>query len=130
MRRAASTPLGRVLGMGAARGGTHHWWQQRVTAIALVVLAPWFVLSLLFLPDLSWASVHAWLAKPVSALLMSMLVLAACWHSKLGIQVVIEDYVHGPVSKTTALLLSTFAHLAVAGFALLAVVRIALTAGN
>ncbi|MDR2214210.1 MAG: succinate dehydrogenase, hydrophobic membrane anchor protein [Nevskiaceae bacterium] len=129
MKRAASTPLGRVLGSGAAHSGTQHWWQQRVTAIALTVLTLWFVISLLCLPDLSWSSVHTWLAKPFSALSMSMLVLAACWHSQLGVSVVIEDYVHGAVSKTLALLLSTFAHLAVAGVALLAVLRIA-ASGN
>jgi succinate dehydrogenase / fumarate reductase membrane anchor subunit len=127
MKRAASTPLGKVLGTGAAHGGTHHWWMQRVTAIALAVLGIWFVVGLLLLPDLGWASVQAWLSRPFSAVLMALFVLAACWHSQMGVQVVIEDYVHG-VTKTVSLLLSTFAHLVVAGAALLAVVRIALAA--
>jgi succinate dehydrogenase / fumarate reductase, membrane anchor subunit len=129
MRRASSTPLGQVLGTGSAHGGVHHWWMQRVTAVALVPLTLWFLVSLLCLPDLTWASVHAWLATPWSALLMVMLVLALCWHSQLGVQVVIEDYVHGS-AKTVILLLSVFAHLLVAGAALLAVLRIALAAGS
>ena len=95
MRRAASTPLGQVLGGGAAHSGTHHWWMQRLSAVALLPLTTWFIIALLRLPDLSWASVHAWLAGPWSALAMVMLVLSLCWHSHLGVQVVIEDYIHG-----------------------------------
>jgi succinate dehydrogenase / fumarate reductase membrane anchor subunit len=129
VRRAASTPLGRVLGGGAAHTGVHHWWMQRVTAVALLLLTVWFIAALLRLPDQSWVSVHGWLASPWGALPMAMLVLAAAWHSHLGVQVVIEDYVHGP-AKTVALVLAGFAHFALAGVALFAVLRIALAAGN
>lgn len=129
MKRAASSPLGRVLGGGAAHSGPHHWWTQRVSAVALLPLSLWFLIALLLLPDLSWASVHAWLAGPWNALAMVMLVLALCWHSNLGVQVVIEDYVHGAAMKTVALLLAGFAHMAVAATALLAVLRITLAAG-
>jgi succinate dehydrogenase / fumarate reductase membrane anchor subunit len=128
VRRSASTPLGQVLGGGSAHSGVHHWWTQRVSAVALLPLTIWFVVALLRLPDLSWASVHAWLASPWSALAMVMLVLALCWHSHLGVQVVIEDYVHGPALKTVALMLAGFAHLAVAATSLLAVLRITLAA--
>jgi succinate dehydrogenase / fumarate reductase, membrane anchor subunit len=128
VRRAASTPLGQVLGGGAAHSGVHHWWMQRVSAVALLPLTIWFIVALLHLPDLSWASVHAWLAGPWSALAMVMLLLALCWHSHLGVQVVIEDYVHGPALKTVALMLAGFVHMAVAATALLAVLRITLAA--
>jgi succinate dehydrogenase / fumarate reductase, membrane anchor subunit len=128
VKRAASTPLGLVLGGGAAHSGPHHWWMQRVSAVALLPLTAWFIVALLWLPDLSWASVHLWIAGPWSALAMVMLVLALCWHSHLGVQVVIEDYIHGPAIKTFALLLAGFAHMAAAGTALLAVLRITLAA--
>jgi succinate dehydrogenase / fumarate reductase membrane anchor subunit len=130
MKRAASTAMGQVLGTGSVHHGTHHWWMQRVTAVALALLSIWFVVSLLLLPDLSWDSVHDWLAHPFSALLTALLALTACWHSQMGVQVVIEDYVHGATSKTLTLLLSTFAHVLIAGAALLAVLRIALAVSH
>lgn len=116
------SPLGRVLGRGAAGEGVHHWWMQRVTAVALMPLTIWFAWSLLSLPLQSYDEVRAWLSQPWAAVLSILLVLTLAWHSRLGVQVVIEDYVSGRGAKTSLLLLSVFVHAgaAVAGtFAIL-----------
>lgn len=119
------TPLGRVLGRGSARAGTGHWWSQRLTAVALVLLGAWFSLSLLFLPDLTHAAVRDWVARPWNTVLMLLLAATAAWHSSLGVQVVIEDYVHRPFTKITSLILSRFVHVLLAVGALFAVLKIA-----
>jgi succinate dehydrogenase / fumarate reductase membrane anchor subunit len=118
------SPLGQVLGLGAA-GGAHHWWLQRLSSVALVPLSAWFVIGLLRLPDLGWASVHHWLARPLSSVLLLMLVPAAVHHSWLGVAVVVEDYVHGRWLKPLTLLMLQLAHLALGAVALFAVLRIA-----
>ena len=105
------TPLGKVLGRGSAGEGVGHWWVQRVTAIALLPLTAWFGISLLSHSLQSYDAMRGWIAQPWVAVLTLVLVLTIAWHSKLGVQVVIEDYVHGKVAKTTLLLLSTFVHV-------------------
>ena len=119
--------LSRVLGHGSAHEGAHHWRVQRVTAVALGVLVPWLLISLATLPDLTWPTVQAWMAGLGHAALLLLLVLAACWHSQLGVQVVIEDYVRGP-ARMISLLLSVFLHLLLAAAGVLAVLRVALAA--
>jgi len=119
------TPLGRVLGMGAAREGVHHWWTQRLTAIALVPLSVWFVVSLLALPAFDHATVSAWMAQSPTALLLALFVLIAAWHSRLGVGVVVEDYVHGGL-KTVALVIVTFVHVLLAAAGVFAVLKVAL----
>jgi len=121
------TPLGKVLGHGPAGEGVGHWWQQRVTAIALVPLSLWFVIGLLRRNASKPEDMQVWLSDPWSALLALSLVVTLAWHSKLGMQVFIEDYVHGKGAKTTLLLLSTFTHAAAAVAAIFAVLRIAFT---
>ena len=118
------TPLGRVLGKGSAKEGVHHWWVQRVTSVALIPLTVSFVVSLLALPGLDYASVHAWMHQPWTAVLLVLFIGLACWHSKLGMQVIIEDYVHGG-AKTLALVLSTFAHTLIAAASIFAVLKVA-----
>ena len=120
------TPLGRVLGLGAAGGGSHHWWMQRVSALALALLGVWFVVALVTLPDLGYGTVRGWLAAPLNGLLMALLVLAASYHSWLGVCVVIEDYVPNTARRMTALLVAQFLHLAVGAGALFAVLKVAL----
>jgi succinate dehydrogenase / fumarate reductase membrane anchor subunit len=121
------TPLGKVLGRGSAGDGTSHWWVQRVTAIALVPLTLWFVLSILGKPLQSFEAMSGWLGQPWVAVFTILLAIALAWHSWLGVQVVIEDYVHAKVAKTFLLLLSTFLHFAAAVAAVFAVVILAVS---
>jgi succinate dehydrogenase / fumarate reductase membrane anchor subunit len=121
------SPLGRVLGRGPAGEGVHHWWLQRVTAIALIPLTLWFAGSLLGLPLQSHAEVRGWLGQPWIAVPAILLVVSLAWHSKLGVQVVIEDYVHGKGAKTTLLLLSIFTHVGAAAAGTFAILVLALS---
>jgi succinate dehydrogenase / fumarate reductase membrane anchor subunit len=120
------SPLGAALGTGTARGGVHHWWVQRVSALALVPLGLWLLIALVRLPLDDYAAVTDWVAHGVNPVLLSLLVGVGAWHSQLGVQVVIEDYVHAPGTKTLALLLSAGAHLLVGAIGIYAVLRIAL----
>lgn len=119
------SPLGRVLGHGSAKEGVHHWWVQRLTAIALVPLSVWFVISLMALPSFDHATVMAWMSEGWTALLLVLLVLVAAWHSQLGVRVVVEDYVHGHGLKTLTLVVVTFAHILAAAAATFAVLKVA-----
>jgi succinate dehydrogenase / fumarate reductase membrane anchor subunit len=121
------SPLGRVLGLGSAGDGVGHWWVQRVTAVALIPLTLWFVVSLLRQSLQSFDAMRGWLGQPWVAVLTLLLVITLAWHSKLGVQVVIEDYVHGKGAKTALLLLSTFVHAAAAVAATFAVLLLALS---
>lgn len=119
------SPMGRVLGLGSAGDGTEHWWTQRVTSVAVLVLGLWFLLALQFLPGLGHEDIVAWLARPWNAVLMLLLIGTLAVHSDLGVQVVIEDYVHQPFLKTASLVLQRFAHVLVSAAAAFAVLRIA-----
>jgi succinate dehydrogenase / fumarate reductase membrane anchor subunit len=121
------SPLGRVLGKGSAGEGVGHWWVQRVTAVALIPLTAWFAVSLLALPLQSYDAVRGWLGQPWVAVFAALLVFTLAWHSKLGVQVVIEDYVHAKGAKTTLLLLSTFVHVTAAVAGLFAILRMSLS---
>ena len=93
------TSIGRVRGLGAAHHGAHHWLVQRTTAIANVVLMAWLLVSFVLLGDFDHGSVVKWLSQPVSAVPMMLLVISLFWHARLGLQVVIEDYVHDAGTK-------------------------------
>lgn len=123
----SGTELGRVRGLGAAKDGVHHWWLQRVTAIANIVLMLWFIFSLVRLPSLDYASVTLWLRQPVAAVPMLLLIVAVFWHFRLGVQVMIEDYVHGQ-ARLVAMLALNFYAFAGAAAAVFAVLKIALGA--
>lgn len=118
------TPLGRVLGLGSAKEGVHHWWVQRLTAVALIPLGISFLVSLICLPALDYLTVHAWVHQTWTAVLLVLFLGLACWHSKLGVQVVIEDYVHSG-AKTILLIISTFAHTLIAAASIFAVLKVA-----
>ena len=98
------SPLGRVRGLGSAREGVGHWWAQRMTALALVPLALWFVAALVGLTGADHAAARAWIASPVPAALLVLLVIVSFYHGALGLQVVIEDYVHHEGAKLAALI--------------------------
>ncbi len=122
------TPLGRVLGLGSAKDGTSHWWGQRVSAIALVFLGLWFAWSLATTPDFSHAAVVAEIGRPLNSVLLLLLSVTLAYHSYLGVQVVIEDYIHAPGTKLVALILSRFAHVSLAAAAVFAILKIGLNA--
>ena len=88
-------PLAIARGLGSAKDGTGHWWVQRLTAVALLLLTPWFILTVLALIGADQYSVRMTVAKPLNATLLLAYVLSMFWHAQLGLQVVIEDYVHG-----------------------------------
>ena len=120
------SPLGRVLGLGTAKDGTVHWWAQRVSAIALVILGLWFAFVLATMSDFSHARVIAMIGRPINSVLLLLLTVTMAYHSYLGVQVVIEDYVHAPGLKVVSLLLSRFAHVFFAVVAVFAVMKIGL----
>jgi succinate dehydrogenase / fumarate reductase, membrane anchor subunit len=123
------TPLGRVLGLGSARSGTEHWWAQRLSAVALLPLGLWFAVSLLGLGSLDYYTVQSWLANPLNAVLVLLLVLALTYHSSLGTQVVAEDYVHGSAVRVLTLGLLRLLHVALAVAGFFAVLTVAVGAG-
>lgn len=97
------TSIGRVRGLGAAHEGPHHWLLQRFTAIGNIVLMTWLLASLALLGDYGYASVAKWLSQPVSATAMILLVTSLFWHARLGLQVLIEDYLHDAGTKFAAI---------------------------
>ena len=119
------SPLGRVLGLGSARDGSSHWYAQRVTAVALVLLALWLVISLASLADASYEQVTGWLRWPLNSALALLLVVVAAWHAVLGLQVVVEDYVADKGKRLLVLIAIKFAFVVAAVVGVLAVLRIA-----
>jgi succinate dehydrogenase / fumarate reductase membrane anchor subunit len=124
-RRQLRSPLGRAIGLGSAKQGVEHWWAQRVSAVALLVLGLWFVASLAALAGADRATVAAWLHRPLAAILTILTLAAVFYHSALGLQVVIEDYVHAEGVKIAAVALVRLSCLALAVAGIFAVLRIA-----
>jgi len=120
------TPLARVEGLGSAHSGTAHFWQQRMSAVALVPLSIWFVVSLLGLVRADYVAAMDFLRAPINAVLMILFVVTLLYHMTLGIQVVIEDYVHSEGQKLTLLMLNRFFAWAVGAVSLFAIFRIAI----
>ncbi len=119
------TPLNIVRGHGSAKDGTHHWWLQRVTAVALVPLVVIFAIYVISLTGADRQTVAATLGHPVGAVIALLLIFTAFYHLKLGIQVVVEDYVHGGAAKITLLLFNTFACAVLGMLCLLSVLKLA-----
>jgi len=120
------TSIGRVRGLGSAHEGAHHWLLQRFTAVGNLVLAIWLMASLVLLPDLSYGTVADYLSEPVPVTAMALLIVSLFWHARLGLQVLIEDYVHDAGSKFGVLVLLNLATIAGAGFGMFCVARLAL----
>lgn len=99
------SPLGRARGLGSARAGSQHWWAQRLGSAALVPLTLWFIFSVIHLSGASQDTMIVWLSSPVSLVLMLVLIVTTFHHLSLGLQVVIEDYVHHEPMKVGAVLL-------------------------
>ena len=120
------TSIGRVRGLGASHSGTHHWVLQHFLGIGSLVLSVWLIASVLMLQSLSYTSVHDWIVRPVPAVAMGLFVLVNVWHAKLGLQVVIEDYVHEHANKFACIALLNLVAFAGAAFGLFCVIRLAL----
>lgn len=98
------TPLARVLGLGSAKEGVEHWWWQRLTALALIPLSIWFVVAAVSLVGVDHAAARAWVVQPFNKALLIAFLAALLHHAQLGLQVVIEDYVHTEAWKLSLLL--------------------------
>ena len=120
------TPIARVRGLGAARSGLQHWKMQRLTAVSNVLLVLWFVFSAMALSGSDYAQVRAWLASPVTASLMVLLVISTFYHARLGLQVVVEDYVHHEGAKIASLVAIALVVFALAVACIVAVLRVAI----
>lgn len=115
-------------GLGSAKEGVSHWWAQRISATALLFLVPWFVITAVSLVGLDQANARAFLADPLNATLMLAFVLTMFWHARLGLQLVIEDYIHAPWLEVGLLLLVKFTYALAALASVVAIGRIAFTA--
>jgi succinate dehydrogenase / fumarate reductase, membrane anchor subunit len=120
------SPLGRARGYGSAKEGVHHFWVQRVSAVALIPLSLWFVFSVAQLSLASFGGVKQWVASPSVAVGLVLFIATLFYHSMLGVQVVVEDYVGGEGKKLVTLLLMKFAHAVGAAAGIFAVLKIAL----
>ena len=118
--------LGRVRGLGSAKEGAHHWWRQRVTAFGNLFLILWLIGSLIMLPDLGYDTVRGWLQSPLVAVPMALIVINTFLHMKMGLQVVIEDYIHDS-SRIVALAALHIWTFGAGGLALFSILKVALT---
>jgi succinate dehydrogenase / fumarate reductase membrane anchor subunit len=122
------SPLGRVLGLGTAKDGTSHWWGQRLSGAAMAVLGIWFAWSIATVSGFSHVEAVAFISQPVNSVLLLILSVTMAYHSYLGIQVVIEDYIHGHGLKIASLVLSRFAHVFLAIAAVFAILKLGIGA--
>ena len=120
------TPLGRAMGLGSANEGVSHWWWQRVTSVALIPLSLWFVFSLASLVGADYQTVVDWMRSPIIAALLIMFVISTFYHAQLGVQVVIEDYIHTEWLKMASSLALSFVTAFLSLVAVVLVLRVAL----
>ena len=120
------TPLARARGLGSAKDGVHHWWVQRLTAIALIPLVVWFAISLIMMTGADYNVVRAWIGSPVVMVLLILTIVIGLHHGQLGMQVVIEDYVHNDGVKLAFIILMRFIAVVFGLAAVVAILRIGL----
>jgi succinate dehydrogenase / fumarate reductase membrane anchor subunit len=121
----SGTGIGRVRGLGSAKHGSMHWWRQRVTAVSNLLLATWFVISMFRLPSLSHEAVVQWIGSPLVAVPLVLLTISVFYHLRLGLQVVVEDYVHEEAGKVFFVLLLNFYAIGGAALAIFSILKIA-----
>lgn len=119
------TGIARVRGLGSARSGVSHWWLQRVTSASNMALLLWFLLSLARLPNVERETVANWLGSPLNSVPLILLVITTFWHFRLGLQVVIEDYVQGEGNKVAWILGLNFYAIGLGALAIFSILRIA-----
>jgi succinate dehydrogenase / fumarate reductase membrane anchor subunit len=117
------SPLSRARGLGSAKEGVHHWWMQRVTAIALIPLVVWFAISLVMLTGADFAVVRAWIGSPLVMVLLTLTIVVGLYHGQLGLQVVWEDYTSG-ATRVVMIVLTKFIAVLFGLGAVLAIMRI------
>ena len=120
------SPLGRAKGMGSARRGADLWWMQRVTAVALIPLSIWLMASLVALTGADHQRFAEWVASPINAVALLLAIATSFYHFKVGMDVVIEDYVRSEGLKIASLLFTTFATVLVGSVCVFAVLKLAL----
>jgi succinate dehydrogenase / fumarate reductase membrane anchor subunit len=118
------TPLARARGLGSAHSGVHHWWAQRLTAVALIPLVVWFAISLVMMSGADYGAVRTWIGSPVVMVLLILTIAVGLHHGQLGLQVVIEDYVHGDGAKLALMVAVRFIAVLFGLAAIVAVLRI------
>jgi len=120
------TSIGKVRGHGSAHHGAHHWLTHRFTAIGNLVLMSWLLISFVMLGDLSYSTVSGWIAQPISATAMVLLIISLFAHARMGLQVLIEDYIHDGGSKFALLTALNIAVIGGGAFSIFSVARLAL----
>jgi succinate dehydrogenase membrane anchor subunit len=118
------TPLSRARGLGSAKEGVHHFWAQRITAVALIPLVVWFAISLIMMSGADYGVVRAWIGSPVVMVLLALTIVIGLHHAQLGMQVVIEDYVHNDGMKLALIVLMRFIAVFFGLAAIVAILRI------
>jgi succinate dehydrogenase / fumarate reductase, membrane anchor subunit len=123
---AIQTPIRRARGLGSAREGASHWKLQRLTAISNALLVLWFIFSVATFSEASYAAVAAWLARPLPAALMVLLLISVFWHARIGLQVIIEDYVHNEPARLASLVAVTLLTFGLGAACVVAVLKVSL----
>ena len=118
------TPLSRARGLGSAKEGVHHFWAQRITAVALIPLVVWFAISLIMMSGADYAVVRAWIGSPAVMVLLVLTIVIGLHHGQLGLQVVIEDYVHNDGMKLALIVMMRFIAVFFGLAAIVAILRI------
>ena len=120
------TPLAHVRGLGSAKSGSHHWWIQRITAIVLIPLTLWFIASLVMISRAEYQEAVAWISQPLNTVFLLIFLSAMYYHSFLGLQVVIEDYLEPEWLKITALIATKFVMIFTGLLSIVAVLKVSL----
>lgn len=120
------SPLGRARGLGSAKQGLHDWFIQRLTAIALVPLTFWLVVAVIANVGADYATMQAWLSAPGNATLLILFLVALFYHAQLGVQVIIEDYVHDPMWKPLGIIASKLLAVALGTYTVVSVLFVAI----